>query len=159
MAWQTYSSSPLKFLTVGPAVCLTKWVLSPLIFYLKTEGEVTEHCRHNLCFRKWPMSSNHPDIMIPDLCQKPSKFYYKCYKHRHLKGFSFLSWLQQNDSKVTPNFLCDGSSFLRNNADKWKKSTTHICLEYNSIMCLQCKMWYKRATSMIHKISDLFSDT
>ena len=62
-------------------------------------------------------------------------------------------------SHPTSYVMDKASSFLRNNADRWKKPITHICLEYNSIMCLQCMMWRHRATSMIHKISELFTDT
>jgi len=62
-------------------------------------------------------------------------------------------------SHPTSYVMGSASSFLRSNADMWKKPITHICLEYNSIMCLQCMMWSNRATSMIHKISELFSDT
>ena len=137
---------PLKVLTVGPAVCLTEWVLSPFIFYLKAEEGVTKHCRHNLCFRKWPMSSNDPDIMIPDHCQKPSELYYNVIS----TGISMDSLSFHDYSRTAPkshptsHVMGSASSFFRSNADRWKKPITHICLEYNFIMCLQCMMWCNR---------------
>ena len=152
MAWHAYSSSPLTFLTAGPAACLIEWVLSPLFFYLKVDRGVTEHCRHYLCFRKWSMSRNHPDIMIPDHCHKPSELYNKCYKHRHLKDFpSFRDYVQKGSKSHSTSYVMgSASSFLRSSGKRWKKPVTHICLEYKSIMCLQCVKWCKRATSMIH---------
>jgi hypothetical protein len=61
-------------------------------------------------------------------------------------------------SHPTSYVMGSASSFLRSNADRWMKPISHICLEYNPIMCLQC-MWCNRVTSMIHKIPELFSDT
>jgi hypothetical protein len=62
-------------------------------------------------------------------------------------------------SHPTSYVMGNALSFLKSNADRWKKPITHICLKCNSITCLQCMMWCNRATSMIHKISELFTDT
>jgi hypothetical protein len=62
-------------------------------------------------------------------------------------------------SHPTSYVMGSASSFLRSNAYRWKKPITHICLDYNPITCLQCMMWCNRATSMIHKILESFSDT
>lgn len=63
--------------------------------------------RHNLCFRKWPMFRNDPD-MIPDHCHKPPELHYKCYNDRHQRGElqecwdSFLHDYIQNWSEWHP---------------------------------------------------------
>lgn len=125
------------FLTVGPAAWLTKWVLSPLICYLKADGGVTDHYTHNVCFKKWPMSSSHPDIMIPEHCQKPSELYTNVIStgiSRDSLSFRDYSGMAPK-SHPTSYVMGSASSFLRIDADRWKKTITHICLEYRYIMC------------------------